>query len=75
MTSVVKKKSKVVIPTFVSARAEAEWFDKNRQKLEADMGRRLEAGDTTTLAEALAQSASKEKMLLREALRRVRASR
>jgi predicted DNA binding CopG/RHH family protein len=62
MTSIVKKKSKMVIPTFASTRAEAEWFDKNRKRLEADMRRRFAAGDTKTLAEALAQSAAKEKL-------------
>ena len=72
MTSVVKKKSKVVIPTFGSTRAEAEWFEKNRKKLEADMRRRLEAGDTTTLAEALAQSAAKEKAKLKPVTIRMR---
>ncbi len=72
MTSVVKKKSTVVIPTFASARAEAEWFDKNRKRLEADMRRRLEAGDTTTLAEALAHSAAKEKAKLKPVTIRMR---
>ncbi len=72
MTSVVKKKSKVVIPAFASARAEAEWLDKNRKKLEADMRRRSEAGDTTTLAEALAQSATKEKAKLKPVTIRMR---
>ena len=72
MTSVVKRKSRVVIPTFASARAEAEWFDKNRKRLEADMRRRLEAGDTTTLAEALAHSAAKEKAKLKPVTIRMR---
>jgi predicted DNA binding CopG/RHH family protein len=72
MTSVVKKKSKVVIPTFASTRAEAEWFDKNRKRLEADMRRRLEAGDTTTVAEALAHSAAKEKAKLKPVTIRMR---
>jgi predicted DNA binding CopG/RHH family protein len=52
----------VVIPTFASTRAEAEWFDKNRKRLEADMRRRLGAGDTKTMAEALKQSAATEKL-------------
>jgi predicted DNA binding CopG/RHH family protein len=65
MTSIVKKKSKVVIPKFPSTRAEAEWFDKNRKTLEADMRRRLDAGDAITLAEALAQSAAREKAKLK----------
>ena len=59
MTSVVKKQPKVVIPMFASI---AEWFDKNRKRLEADMRRRLAAGDTKTLAAALKQSAGKEKL-------------
>jgi hypothetical protein len=62
MTSVVKKQPKVVLPTFASTRVEAEWFDKNRKRLEADMRRRFAAGDTKTLAEAPAQSAAKEKL-------------
>jgi predicted DNA binding CopG/RHH family protein len=72
MTSVVKKKSKVVIPTFASTRAEAEWFDKNRKRLEADMRRRLRAGDFKTLTEALAQSAAKEKAKLKPVTIRMR---
>jgi predicted DNA binding CopG/RHH family protein len=72
MTSVGKKKSKLVIPTFASARAEAEWFDKNRKKLAADMVRRLESRDTMTLAEALAQSAAKEKAKLKPVTIRMR---
>jgi predicted DNA binding CopG/RHH family protein len=72
MTSAVKKKSRVVIPTFASTRAEAEWFDKNRKRLEADMRRRLAAGDTKTLAEALAQSAAKEKEKLKPVTIRMR---
>jgi predicted DNA binding CopG/RHH family protein len=72
MTSIVKKKPEIVIPTFASTRAEAEWFDKNRKKLEADMRRRLKAGDTTTLAEAMAQSAAKEKTKLKPVTIRMR---
>ena len=59
MRPVTDRKRKLVIPRFGSARAEADWFDKNRKKLEADMSRRLAGGDTRTLEEALAQSAAK----------------
>jgi predicted DNA binding CopG/RHH family protein len=59
------KKRQMVIPRFASPSAEAEWFDKNRSKLEADMSRRLRTRATRTVAEALAQSAAKEKARLR----------
>jgi predicted DNA binding CopG/RHH family protein len=65
MDSRAKKKRRLVVPGFASAGAEAEWFDRNRRTLEADMSRRLQAGDTKTLAQALAQSAAKEKAKLR----------
>jgi predicted DNA binding CopG/RHH family protein len=65
MPTTRKKKKRVIIPRFTSRRAEAEWFDKNRKKLEADMSRRLATRDTTTLARALAQSAGKEKAKLK----------
>ena len=72
MASTVKKKARVVIPTFASSRAEAEWFDKNRKRLEADMRQRLNAGDTKTLTEAVAQSAAKEKAKLKPVTIRMR---
>src|SRR5712692_4228773 len=65
MPTVTDKKRRLVIPRFASPSAEAEWFDRNRKKLEADMSRRLAAGDTRTLEEALAQSAAKEKARLK----------
>ena len=61
MPSIQKKKERVIIPRFTSPGAEAEWFNKNRKKLEADMSRRLATRDATTIAKALAQSAGKEK--------------
>jgi len=60
-----KKKEGLVVPRFTSRHADAEWFDKNRRKLEADMSRRLATRDTTTLARALAQSAANEKAKLK----------
>jgi predicted DNA binding CopG/RHH family protein len=65
MPSAVKTKSKLEIPGFVSPKREAEWFDKNRKKLEADMSRRLRRGDTKTIAEALHQSAARERARLK----------
>ena len=65
MPSSINKKRQLVIPRFASALAEAEWFDKNRKKLEADMSRRFRIGDTKRLAEALAHSAAKEKAKLK----------
>jgi len=65
MPTTRKNKGRVVIPRFTSQRAEAEWFDKNRKKLEADMSKRLLTRDTTTLSRALAQSAAKEKAKLK----------
>ena len=65
MASATAEKRKLVIPRFESPSAEAEWFDKNRRELEADMSRRLRAGDTTTLPEALARSAAAEKARLK----------
>ena len=59
MPTTSKTKGRLVIPRFTSPREEAEWCDKNRKKLEADMSRRLAARDTTKLAVALAQSAAK----------------
>jgi predicted DNA binding CopG/RHH family protein len=63
--SISGKNRKMVIPRFGSTSAEALWFDKNRKRLEADMTRRLAAGDTVTLVEALAQSAAKENAKLK----------
>lgn len=65
MPPISNKKHKLMVPRFTSARAEAEWFDRNRRKLEADMSRRLRTGATVTLAKALAQSAAKEKTRLK----------
>ena len=65
MPTTSKTKGRLVIPRFTSPREEAEWCDKNRKKLEADMSRRLAARDTTKLAVALAQSAAKEKAKLK----------
>jgi len=65
MASATAEKRKLVIPRFESPREEAEWFDKNRKKLEADMSRRLRAGDTMTLPQALARSAPAEKARLK----------
>ena len=65
MPTTRKNKGRVVIPRFTSPRAEAEWFDKNRKKLEVDMSRRLVTRDTTTLTRALAHSAGKEKAKLK----------
>src|SRR5436309_6918980 len=67
MTSSAKTKTHLKVPSFASATQEAEWFDKNRRKLEADMSRRLRTGDTKTLADALRQSAAKEKVRLKPA--------
>ena len=44
---------KLVIPKFSTEQAEAEWFDKNKRTIEADMLRRLRAGEGMTLAQAL----------------------
>ena len=65
MSTLLKKKRNPVIPTFASPRAEAEWFDKNRKKLESDMSRRFKVGGTTTIAEALTRSAAKERAKLK----------
>jgi predicted DNA binding CopG/RHH family protein len=65
MPSVRRKNRELVVPRFSSARAEAEWFDSNRERLEADMSRRMKAGRTKTLAQALTQSAAKEKARLK----------
>ena len=72
MSRVGNRKGKIVIPRFDSPRAEAAWFDKNRKRLEADMSRRLQAGDTKTLAEVLQQSATKEKARLKSVTIRMR---
>ncbi len=64
MPSATTRKRQPVIPRFASPLAEAEWFDKNRKKLEADMSRRLRIGHTKTLAEALARAAPRETVKL-----------
>jgi predicted DNA binding CopG/RHH family protein len=65
MRTSIKKAKKIVIPRFPSERAEADWFYKNRRLLEADMTRRLKGGETKTLAQALRQSAAREKSRLK----------
>jgi predicted DNA binding CopG/RHH family protein len=55
----------MAIPKFESQQAEAEWFDRHRKPLSVNMRRRLKAGEGKTLAEALAQSAAKEKVRLK----------
>src|SRR5262245_5046232 len=60
-----EEKDRLAIPKFTSQAAEAEWLDKNRKKLEADMSRRLARRDTTALARALSQSAATEKAKLK----------
>jgi predicted DNA binding CopG/RHH family protein len=65
MPSIAASKRKIIIPRFESPNSEAEWFDKNRQRLEADMNRRLRVGDTATLVGALANSAAKDKARLK----------
>jgi predicted DNA binding CopG/RHH family protein len=65
MSSVSKTAGRIAIPKFQSEHAEAEWFDRHRRPLSADMRRRLKAGEGKTLAEALAQSATKEKARLK----------
>jgi predicted DNA binding CopG/RHH family protein len=65
MPTTIDKNHKLVIPRFTSAQAEAEWFDLNRGKLEADKSRRLKTGANLTLAEALSKSAAKERARLK----------
>ena len=65
MPSGSTKNRRLVVPGFASDRAEAEWFDRNRKKVQADMSRRLKVRDTKTLAQAMAQSAAKEKTKLK----------
>ena len=65
MKTSIKKTKKIVIPRFSSERAEADWIYKNRGLLEADMTRRVEGGETKTLAQALRQSAAREKSRLK----------
>jgi predicted DNA binding CopG/RHH family protein len=65
MPAAARKKRKIVLPRFDSPTAEAQWFDRNRARLEADMSRRLMAGDSTTLAQALATSTAKENAKLK----------
>jgi predicted DNA binding CopG/RHH family protein len=56
---------KLVIPAFATAQAEAAWFDRNRSRLETDLLRRLRAGETVSLSEALKRSAAKERSQLK----------
>lgn len=57
-------KSGLVIPSLSKA-SEAEWFDRNRDKIEADIGRRIRVGDTKTLDQALSANAVKERKKLK----------
>src|SRR5580658_10977303 len=65
MSSASKTAGRIAIPKFESQQAEAEWFDRHRKPLSVNMRRRLKAGEGKTLAEALAQSAAKEKVRLK----------
>jgi len=65
MRANTKTAQRVTIPRFETPQAEAEWFDNQKGPLSADMRRRLQAGEGKTLAEALAQSAAKEKARLK----------
>lgn len=61
MRSVTTAARRISIPGFESSQAEAEWFDSHQATLPSDMQRRFQAGEGRRLAEALAQSAAKEK--------------
>jgi len=64
MRSSNKSARRMTIPKFETPQAEAEWFDSHKT-LSSDMRRRFQAGEGKTLAEALAQSASKERTKLK----------
>jgi predicted DNA binding CopG/RHH family protein len=64
MKSGNKAARRITIPRFETPQAEAEWFDSHKT-LSADMRRRFQSGEGKTLAEALAQSASKERTKLK----------
>jgi predicted DNA binding CopG/RHH family protein len=65
MRSSNKTARRVTLPRLESPQAEAEWFDSHKRTLSSDMRRRFQAGEGKTLAEALAQSAAKEKTKLK----------
>lgn len=62
----------MMIPVFATREAEANWFEQHRKQIEADIGRRLRSGDGKTLAQALAQSAAKERAKLQPITIRMR---
>jgi predicted DNA binding CopG/RHH family protein len=55
-------KKELVIPAFQSEAEEAAWWDSHRRQVEAEIRRRMKAGQTTTLAEVLDKA--KRKRLL-----------
>jgi predicted DNA binding CopG/RHH family protein len=65
MKTPLNRKHKLIIPKFSSLDSEAEWFDKHQEMIGADISRRLKAGDTVTLTEALGRSSSAENAKLK----------
>ena len=65
MKATKKNHRRIMIPRFASPQAEADWFDRHQRSLSSDMLRRFRAGEGKTLAEALGQSAAKEKARLK----------
>ncbi len=46
-------RKKLVIPAFASEAAEAEWLDRHKDIIEREMEKRIKAGSTLTLREAM----------------------
>jgi hypothetical protein len=52
---------KLIVPKFPNDEAEAAWWYKNRQTLEADLLKRLQSGEGLTLTEAMKRARAKQK--------------
>ena len=52
---------KPVVPKFPNEEAEVAWWYKNRQTVEADLLKRLQAGEGMTLTEAMKHARAKQK--------------
>ncbi len=50
------KRKELIIPKFTSESEDARWHDRHKRKLESAMERRIKAGSTLTLQQAVARA-------------------
>ena len=62
---VAKRIHRIAVPRFGTQQEEAAWFEEHRRDQAVNMRRRFAAGEGKTLAQAIAQSAAKEKVKLK----------